>query len=127
MITHVGMVYVHKYVSWAVQFHPHGGQSDFVWPSARTPHGIALYVWCLTARRNQEKYPPEIHYRPFFSMTRYSDASMGDANGEGVFVVEADCSTNTFKTIEAVSEPCRPKQIKPESVFFLMVLEFLTS
>jgi len=22
-----------------VQFHPHGGQSDFVWLSARTPHG----------------------------------------------------------------------------------------
>ena len=29
----------------AVQFHPHGGQSDFVWLSARTPHGGALYVW----------------------------------------------------------------------------------
>ena len=27
----------------AVQFHPHGGQSDFVWLSARTPHGA--YVW----------------------------------------------------------------------------------
>ena len=27
----------------AVQFHPHGGQSDFVWLSARTPHGV--YVW----------------------------------------------------------------------------------
>ena len=28
---------------------PHGSQSDFVWPSARTPHGGASYVWCLTA------------------------------------------------------------------------------
>ena len=26
-----------------VQFHPHGGQFDFVWLSARTPHGA--YVW----------------------------------------------------------------------------------
>ena len=31
------------YASRAVQFHPHGGQSDFVWLSARTPHGA--YVW----------------------------------------------------------------------------------
>ena len=45
------------YASRAVQFHPHGGQSDFVWLSARTPHRGASYVWC--ARRNQEKYPPE--------------------------------------------------------------------
>ena len=29
----------HMYASRAVQFHPHGGQSDFVWLSARTPHG----------------------------------------------------------------------------------------
>ena len=27
----------------AVQFHPPGGQSDFVWLPARTPHGA--YVW----------------------------------------------------------------------------------
>jgi len=27
----------------AVQSHPHGGQFDFVWLSARTPHGA--YVW----------------------------------------------------------------------------------
>ena len=33
------------YVSRAVQFHPHGGQSDFVWLSAHTPHGGASYVW----------------------------------------------------------------------------------
>ena len=33
------------YASRAVQFHPHGGQSDFVWLSARTPHGGASYVW----------------------------------------------------------------------------------
>ena len=32
-----------KYAPRAVQFHPHGGQSDFVWLSARTPHGA--YVW----------------------------------------------------------------------------------
>ena len=31
------------YASRAVQLHPHGGQSDFVWLSARTPHGA--YVW----------------------------------------------------------------------------------
>ena len=29
----------------AVQFHPHGGQLDFVWLAARTPHGGASYVW----------------------------------------------------------------------------------
>ena len=34
------------YVSRAVQFHPHvGGQSDFVWLSARTPHVGPQYVW----------------------------------------------------------------------------------
>ena len=32
-----------SYASRAVQFHPHGGQSDFFWLSARTPHGA--YVW----------------------------------------------------------------------------------
>ena len=32
-----------RYASGAVQFHPHGGQFDFVWLSARTPHGA--YVW----------------------------------------------------------------------------------
>ena len=53
------------YASRAVQFHPHGGQSDFVWLSARTPHVGPQYVWCLTTRQNQEKYPPEIYYRPF--------------------------------------------------------------
>ena len=31
------------YAPRAVQFHPHGGQSDSVWLSARTPHGA--YVW----------------------------------------------------------------------------------
>ena len=38
----------HKTEKWyaprAVQFHPHGGQSEFVWLSARTPHGGASYV-----------------------------------------------------------------------------------
>ena len=29
-----------QYASRAVQFHPHGGQSDFVWLPARTPHGV---------------------------------------------------------------------------------------
>ena len=33
------------YASRAVQFHPHGGQSDFVWLSARTPHAGPQYVW----------------------------------------------------------------------------------
>ena len=37
---------------------------DFVWLPARTPHGGASYVWW--ARRNQEKHPPEKHYRAFF-------------------------------------------------------------
>ena len=32
-----------QYASQAVQFHPDGGQFDFVWLSARTPHGA--YVW----------------------------------------------------------------------------------
>ena len=34
-----------RVVNSRVQFHPHGGQSDFVWLSARTPHGGASYVW----------------------------------------------------------------------------------
>ena len=34
-----------RYASRAVQFHPHGGQSDFVWLPARTPRGGASYVW----------------------------------------------------------------------------------
>ena len=46
-------------------FTPNGGQFDFVWLSARTPHVGPQYVWCLTARRNQEKYPPETHHRSF--------------------------------------------------------------
>ena len=52
------------YASRAVQFHPHGGQSDFVLLAARTegPHGGASYVW--RARRNQRRHPPEIYYRP---------------------------------------------------------------
>ena len=29
----------------AVQFHPHGGQFDFVWLSARTPHVGPQYAW----------------------------------------------------------------------------------
>ena len=39
------------YASQAVQCHPHGGQFDFVWLSARTmhPHGGPQHVWCLTA------------------------------------------------------------------------------
>ena len=45
----------------AVQSHPNRGQFDFVWLPARTPHGA--YMWCLTARRNQAKYPPETYYR----------------------------------------------------------------
>ena len=32
------------YASRAVQSHPDGGQSNFVWLSARTPHGGASYV-----------------------------------------------------------------------------------
>ena len=34
-----------EYASRAVQFHPHGGQPDLVWLSARTPHGGASCVW----------------------------------------------------------------------------------
>ena len=37
--------HIATYESRAVQFHPHGGQSDFVWLPARTPHGGASYVW----------------------------------------------------------------------------------
>jgi len=37
------IVFDDSYASRAVQFHPHGGQSDFVWLSARTPRGA--YVW----------------------------------------------------------------------------------
>ena len=33
------------YASRAVQFHSHGGPSDFVWPSARTMHPNGAYVW----------------------------------------------------------------------------------
>ena len=33
-----------KYASRTVQFHPNGGQLDFVWLPARTPHGGASYV-----------------------------------------------------------------------------------
>ena len=32
--------WIDMYVPRAVQFHPHGGQFDFVWLSARTPHGV---------------------------------------------------------------------------------------
>ena len=36
-----------RYAARAVQFHPHGGQSDFVWLPARTmhPHVGPQYVW----------------------------------------------------------------------------------
>ena len=44
--------------------HPDGGQFDVVWLPARTPHGGAPYVRCLTAWRNQESYPPVQYYRP---------------------------------------------------------------
>ena len=30
---------------------------------ARTMHPHKAYVWCLTAQRNQEKYPPDKYYR----------------------------------------------------------------
>ena len=35
----------YAYAPRAVQSHPRGGQSDFVWLPARTPHGGASYVW----------------------------------------------------------------------------------
>ena len=38
-----GLTGAAPYAAPAVQFHPHGGQSDFVWLPARTPHGA--YVW----------------------------------------------------------------------------------
>ena len=38
-----------RYASCAVQFHPDGGQFDFVWPPARTMHPQGAYGWCLTA------------------------------------------------------------------------------
>ena len=32
-----------RYASRAVQFHTHGGQFDFAWLSARTPHGPCVW------------------------------------------------------------------------------------
>ena len=37
--------HVHVYASRAVQFQIRGDQFDFVWLSARTPHGSGSYVW----------------------------------------------------------------------------------
>ena len=39
------------------------GQFEFVWSPARTPHVGPQYAW--SAKRNQEKYPPEIYHRSF--------------------------------------------------------------
>ena len=36
---------VFRHASRAVLLHPRGGQFDFVWLPARTPHGGASYVW----------------------------------------------------------------------------------
>ena len=36
---------VPRYASRAVRHHPNGGQFDFVWLPAHTPHGGASYVW----------------------------------------------------------------------------------
>ena len=47
-------------VSRAVQFHPHGGQSDFARSPTRTPHGA--YVW--VSWRDQDTYQPGTFYRP---------------------------------------------------------------
>ena len=52
-----------RYASRAVQFHPDGGQVDFVWLPARTMHPHGAHVW--RARRNQEKCPPDKCYRSF--------------------------------------------------------------
>ena len=49
-----------RHASWAAQFHPNGGEFEFIWLSTRMPHGA--YVWCLTAKQNHEKYPPEEWY-----------------------------------------------------------------
>ena len=43
-----------------VQFHPHGGQSDFVWLSARTPHGGASYVWGEPDEIKKNTHPKNI-------------------------------------------------------------------
>ena len=66
----------YQYASRAVQCRPHGGQSDFVWLPARTmhPHVGPQYVWCLTARRNQEQYPPETCSRSCSFVHRYKCA-----------------------------------------------------
>ena len=50
---------LNMYASPPVRLHPNGGQLDFVWLPARTPH--RAHVWW--AKRNQEKYPPEKYYR----------------------------------------------------------------
>ena len=42
---HTTLVNGQAYAERAVQFHPHGGQPEFVWLSARTPHGGASYAW----------------------------------------------------------------------------------
>ena len=76
-----------QYASRAVQFHPHGVQSDFVWLPARTPHVGPQYVWCLTARRNQEKYPPETFHRSF--------SRAGTCGSRGWTV---SCATTVFTT-----------------------------
>jgi len=36
---------IRRYAARAVQFHPHGGQSDSVWLPARASHGGGAYVW----------------------------------------------------------------------------------
>ena len=58
-------LYAHMYASRALQFHPHGGQSDFVWLLARTPH-VGAFSTCGEPDETKEKYPPpEMYYRSF--------------------------------------------------------------
>ena len=81
-----------QYASRAVQFHPHGGQSDCVRLPARTPHGGASYIqfrlaprtyapWgCIvrvvsqTESRKVNTHLDVNHYRSCPSVRRYADA-----------------------------------------------------
>ena len=53
-----------KYASRAVQFHPHGGQSDFVWPPARTPHA----GWALSTCGESDEIKKNTHPKYFTAL-----------------------------------------------------------
>ena len=63
------------YPSRAVQFHPHGGQFDFVWLSARTPHGGASYVWRVVSQTKSREIPTR-NTLPLFVVIRLDLANI---------------------------------------------------